>query len=159
MSTLKTNAIRNVGSSVDGITIDSNGYVLHNQRPHFIGYMGSGSPTTYNNGTYFSTDGEWRDNQNCWNGSRFTCPVEGLYMITFNGLTTNNSASADLRLHINGANQFVGAYSGNATGYTPIDLNVCWYCESGDYIQIQSWGSTLHEDTSYHCWINITYLG
>lgn len=122
----------------EGIKIDKdNGAVLKPKVPLFYGtptidYSGGGAPTgfmaftpTSNNGNHWSTVND-----------RFTCPVDGYYLVAYGG--TNVSGGGIAELYKNGALYVESGVHWSGTGLTEATVTKTQIvqCLANDYLQI-----------------------
>ena len=96
--------------------IDSSGYVTMPSQPAFLATRGSGNLSTTGSGakipfdyTLFNTGNHFSTSTNA-----FTCPVDGVYMFTWQGYQ-NGTQTLRLDLYENGS-RLVGGYVANTAG-------------------------------------------
>ena len=92
-SVLKVDNIQN-SSGTDAISIDSSGRV---KQPNLVAFKAGRSGGTVGVNTNIVFDYEYYNNGNHYSTTtgKFTAPVDGVYVLTFNILTFNDAASQD----------------------------------------------------------------
>lgn len=129
----------------------------HEQRPHL-------------HGTPYGTDGQVatgmrvrQSNQLSFVTDRITVPIAGIYLITFNSLSSNaNTSRTDLNIRVNGStvsadlDMGIGSndYSGKST-QVAVDL------AANDYIQFFNTDWYVNSPSGFDNWqqVSITYIG
>ena len=124
-----------VGSRV---VIDSAGRVTMPYQPHILGTPGNG--TSGNSGTAdrFAVK---TSRGLTYANSRITVPVAGVYLITFQTITSSGSGRIDTHIYINNIVTNSGLNETNTTGFRQRTHSLTIYLNASDFINFQcgSW--------------------
>jgi hypothetical protein len=103
-------------------------------------------------------DGGWSTSTN-----RFTAPVTGRYLFTWNYLMpTAYAGDGDARIYVNGVNTGLAAYTtDSASGsYYGRSLTAIYELAAGDYIELRAFSSFhIWGDGSIHAWHQGALIG
>ena len=83
-----------ISGGTTGLTVNSSGIVLQPAKPYVAVDCGGGAYISVASGAAMPFDNVYDGNTSYWNTStyEFTCPVDGLYLMTFAGLTSPAAA-------------------------------------------------------------------
>lgn len=150
-SIINVDKVRATGSTTDGLTVASSGYVIMPQRPAFfaraatqysqtgiIKYNDVTSTGCFNQGAHFSTT-----------TYKFTAPVDGVYVFS-NQVYTEGTNELDFTLY---QNDVVVAGSRcnytNAQNYLGISGSWTLYCDSGHEVYVSTGSTSHHTNSAY----------
>tara|TARA_B100000123_G_C25691524_1_gene411034 strand:- start:642 stop:1163 length:522 start_codon:yes stop_codon:yes gene_type:complete len=127
------------GSFATNVAIQANpqGYVTHPNQPYAsttLNNTTSGNFVTHNtvltnNGSHFNTS-----------NSRFVCPINGFYLVSFMAMTNNSNDTMDIELRKNGsnANNILVPYQSNTgSNYNQVSGTCIIECSKNDYLQFR----------------------
>ena len=102
------------------------------------------------------------DNGDNFNASTgiFTCPISGIYIATFVGLTNNDTTGNNYNLYQNSTIRSRGR-TGTSSGHQTETLSAHINAAANDtiYVVIHTSGQTIYADANVWTTIHITYIG
>ena len=139
-------AIYNGSTKLWGIT--EHGYVVNPTLPSFIATVSGGSYTNtsgyYPASTAILNQGNHYDTSNY----RFTVPIDGVYLFTFNALHNNTSSTSRPMFYINGGSTYNNLDNGmsnvNSNGSNSNVTTALIKLVAGDYVQVKSQSGDLY---------------
>ena len=127
------------GSFATNVAIQANpqGYVTHPSQPYASTTLGNATDgqmvphntVLTNNGSHFNTS-----------NSRFICPINGFYLVSFMAMTNNSNDTMDIELRKNGsnANNILVPYQAATGGsYNQVSGTCIIECAKNDYLQFK----------------------
>lgn len=130
------------GTPILSMSLDSSSRVTMPLQPGF-----TGKRTSSQAGGVWASDVVEFNKGNCWNGSRFTCPIAGRYLVVTRhmlmtplSVTLNKNGSAIYQM---GYEQYSGNWAGSFG-------SVITECAAGDYLEIYSSSGTYGDAGSYN---------
>jgi hypothetical protein len=156
MSKIYVNEIRHSGGAVAAINIDSSGRVLMPQKPLLVARLTTGNDQdNVNPYTYGALDIHWDSveiNQgSCYSSSTgvFTCPVDGIYNVSFMYITNNDLASQVASgIYKEGVLQTQGYSYAHSTAHEAVSASIDLDCVATDEISVRLILGNIYIDAS-----------
>lgn len=126
------NVMRFFTSSTERMRIDSNGTITKPNQPWFFGRPSCSTSAGVSNQMY-STQSQ---GGMTWSSDRIYAPVAGVYMITWQAISSNSSVRTDTNLRYNGTVLNSGLSEDSTTGFHQRTHSIAWKMSAGDYIQL-----------------------
>lgn len=151
-------------SANTNISLPTSGLVLKpNHRLAFLAARTGGDQSVAVNGLFIFNTLLYEVGTSMYNTSTgiMTAPEDGLYFISANLLTPNNTTIIDTRLLINDIDINFASYSGNWNGHKTNNFILVYFLNSGDTVKIKANNNatTLWGTGGYHSWFNVCFLG
>lgn len=116
-----------------GVSVDPLGRVSTPRQPYIFG-----SPTNTSNSGLANSFFTRSSRNLSWANNRITVPIAGVYLITFNTISTETSSRVDSNIYINGVVALSALSENSAAGFHMKSLSTAIMLAAGDFIQFNN---------------------